>query len=83
MTYLEGFISVISVTQSYHRQDHKQRFLNSPVYSTSPYKVISHHILIKRMRTHATGAEKTGANAEVTKTSIAINLKDAYIAWHK
>ena len=40
--------------------------------------------MVKRIRTHSTaGAEKTGANAEVMRTSIAMNLKDACIAWHK
>ena len=37
--------------------------------------------MVKRIRTHSTmGAEKTGENAEVTRTSVAMNLKDACIA---
>ena len=40
---------------------------------------MSHMSIVKRIRTHLVGAEKTGANAEVTRTSKVMNLKDVRI----
>ena len=70
---------VSNVQSDYFRDRHQ----DSLIYGTSHYKKISQASIVKRIITHSTGAEKTGANAEVTRTSVAMNLKDACIAWYR
>ena len=57
----------------------KDRTVESNAQVTTKRSDIS---IVKRIRTHrdSTGVEKTGVNAEVTRTSMAMNLKDVCIA---
>ena len=72
MTYLDGSTCFISSSKPISRQPSRKG--HESLQKDQPYSII------KRIRTHATGAEKTGTNAEVTRTSMAMNLKDACIA---